>query len=114
MAQEDDVSELVTLELAISDPTQASHLRDWIRDQPGVRVTTRPGTPDPGELGALGVLVLLASSSGLVAAIKTLPEFLRSRRSGVRIETTYRGEPFVLDATNVDDVLPLLKRLLDD
>jgi len=113
MAQ-DDGSESITLELAISDPAQAPHLREWLRDQPGVRVTTRPGTPDSGELGALTVLVLLASSSGVVAAIKMLPDFLRSRRSVVRIETTYRGRPFVLDATNVDDVLPLLERLLDD
>lgn len=114
VVQEDDGSELVALDLAVSDPAQASHLRDWIRDQSGVRAIAKSGTPGPGELGALAVLTILASSSGVVTAIKTLPAFLRSRRSGLRIETTYRGEPFVLDATNVDDVLPLLERLLDD
>jgi len=57
---------------------------------------------------------VLAGSSGLVAAIKILPEFIRSRRSGFRIETTVRGEKFVLEATNVQDVLPIVERLLSD
>ena len=114
MAQEDDRSEPVTLDLVISDPAQVSHLRDWIRDQSDVRAVAKSATPGPGELGALTVLSILGGSSGVVTAIKTLPAFLRSRRSGVRIETTYRGEPFVLDATNVEEVLPLLERLLDD
>jgi Effector Associated Constant Component 1 len=114
MAHEDDGSEPVALDLVISDPGQVPHLRDWIREQSGVRAVARPGAPGPGELGSLTVLSILAGSSGVVTAIKTLPAFLRSRRSGVRIETTYRGEPFVLDATNVDEVLPLLERLLDD
>ena len=49
-----------------------------------------------------------------MAAIKILPEFIRSRRSGFRIETTVRGEKFILEATNVQDVLPLVERLLSD
>jgi hypothetical protein len=59
---------------------------------------------------------VLAGSSGVavVAAIKTLPDFIRSRRSGFRIETTVHGRPFVLDATNVDDVMPILEQLLGD
>jgi hypothetical protein len=84
-----------------------------MRDQPGVDVAVTPGTPGPGELGVLDVLVVLAGSSGVVGAIRTLPAFIRSRRSGIRIETTVDGQPFVLDATNVDEVMPILERLLD-
>jgi hypothetical protein len=106
--------------LAVSDPSQLSSLRDWLRDwlrtQPGFEVAVVAGTPGPGELGALDVVSVLAGSSGVAvaAAIKTLPDFIRSRRSGFRIETTVHGRPFVLDATNVDDVMPILEQLLGD
>jgi hypothetical protein len=114
MLREEGISDLITLELVVSDPAQTRPLRDWIRDNTGIRATMKSGVPGSGELGALVVLSILASSSGVVTAIKTLPDFLRSRRSGLRLETTYKGEPIVLDATNVEDVLPILERLLND
>jgi membrane-associated two-gene conflict system component 1 (EACC1) len=102
------------LKLAVSDHSQFPALRDWMAGQPGIDVVVVPGRPGPGDLGALDVLVVLAGSGGVVGAVKTLPDFIRSRRSGVRIETTVAGRPFVLDATNVDEVMPILERLLDD
>jgi Effector Associated Constant Component 1 len=100
--------------LAVSDPAQLSALRDWLRGRPEVEVALVAGRPQPGELGSLDVLSVLAGSSGLVAALKTLPDFIRARRSDFRIETTVRGKKFVLDAKNADDVLPILERLLGD
>jgi hypothetical protein len=102
------------IELAVSDQSQLPLLRDCLRAQPGVWVQVRPGSPGLGQQGVLDVVTVLAGSSGLVAAIKVLPEFIRSRRSGLRVETTVRGEKFVLDASNVDDALALIERLLDD
>jgi hypothetical protein len=102
------------MELAVSDQGEFLALRDWLRGQPGVEVKVTAGTPGPGELGALEVLTVLAGSSGLVTAIKTLPEFIRSRREGLRIETTFKGEKFILEATNVQDVLAIMERLRGD
>jgi Effector Associated Constant Component 1 len=102
------------MELDVSDPAQLPPLRDWMRHQPDLWVTLKSGIPNAGELGAVDVLSVVATSSGLVAAIRTLPDFIRSRRSGLRIEATVRGKRITLDATNVDEVLPLLERLLDD
>jgi hypothetical protein len=102
------------VELAVSDQSQLKALRDWMSGQPGIDVVVVPGTPGPGDLGVLDVLVVLAGSGGLVGAIRTLPDFIRSRRSGIRIETTVAGRPFVLDATNVEEVIPILERLIDD
>jgi len=59
------------------------------------------------------VLAIVASSSSLIAAVKALPEFLRSRRSGVAITMRCKGEPLMLTATNIDEVMPILERLLD-
>jgi Effector Associated Constant Component 1 len=101
--------------LAPSDPSQLPALRDWMRGLADIEVTMAAGTPEPGELGSLDVLSILAGSGGLlVTALKTLPDFIRARRSSFRIETTVRGEKLVLDASNVDEFLPILERLLDD
>jgi hypothetical protein len=102
------------IELAVSDPAQLRSLREWIRGQADVDATVTAGTPGPGELGVLDVLSVVASSSGVVAAVRTLPEFIRARRAGFRIEATIRGEQFILDATNVDDVLPAILEYLRD
>jgi hypothetical protein len=72
------------------------------------------GGPGPREQGAADVLVLLAGSSSLVAAIKVLPEFLRSRRTGLSITATVKGKPFTITVTNVDEVMPIMEKLLDD
>ena len=115
MEAENRPDEQYQVGLAVSDQAQLPALRDWLRGQPEVKVRVNAGMPGPGEQGALDVLTLLAGSSGLVAAIKVLPEFIRSRRSGFRIETTVKGEKFVLEADNVQDMLPtILDRLLDD
>ena len=103
------------IELAVSDPAQLGPLQGFLsladRDAYVMRMAREPG---PGEQGATDVLVLLAGSSGLVAAIKVLPEFLRSRRTGLSITATVKGEPFTITVTNVDEVMPILEKLLDD
>ena len=97
----------------VSDPAQLSTLQQWLRQGPAdVRIT--PGVPGPGEQGAADLLSVLAGSSGLVAAIKILPEFIRSRRTGFHIETTVRGEKFVIDATNAEAILPVIEKLLGE
>jgi hypothetical protein len=109
---EREVSE--SIELMASDPSQMGPLQGFLNwAAPGVSVSRNAGKPGVGEQGALDVLVLLASSSGLVTAIKVLPEFLRSRRTGLSITATVKGKPFKITATNVDDVMPILERLLD-
>ena len=102
------------IELTASDPSQLGALQGFLKwTAPGVSVSRNAGKPGIGEQGAFDVLVLLASSSGLVAAIKVLPEFLRSRRTGLSITTTVKDKPFEITATNVDEVIPILERLLD-
>jgi Effector Associated Constant Component 1 len=100
--------------LVVSDPSQLGALQEFLSwAAPGARVSRIAGEPGAGEQGALDVLAVLASSGGMLAAIKVLPEFLRSRKTGLSITTTVKGEPFSLTATNVDEVMPILERLLD-
>ncbi len=102
------------IEFSVPDNAELGSLQEFLRWTPDVRVLRIAGRPGAGEQGALDVLTVLAGSSGLVAALKMIPEFLRSRRAGLSITTTVKGKQFTLDATNVDEVMPILERLLDD
>ena len=103
------------VELAVSDPTQLGPLQGFLSlASLDVSMRRMAGEPSPGEQGATDVLVLLAGSSGLVAAIKVLAEFLRSRKTGLSITATVKGKPFTITVTNVDEVMPILEKLLDD
>jgi hypothetical protein len=101
--------------LSISDQSQLGPLRDFLTlTAPGVRASVSSEFPGPGEQGALDMLVLVASSGGVLAAIRVIPEFLKARRTGISITAKVKGEPFTLTATNVDEVMPILERILDD
>ena len=103
-----------SVDLIISDHSQLGPLRDFLTlAAPGSRVSVSSGVPQPGEQGALDMLVLAASSGGVLAAIRAIPEFLKARRTGISITAEVKGKPFTLTATNVDEVMPILERILD-
>jgi hypothetical protein len=52
--------------------------------------------------------------AGVLVAIRTLPEFIRSRRSCVKVTVTTAEREVVLEANNVKDVMPILDRMVDD
>ncbi|MFE2105040.1 hypothetical protein ACFXAF_04060 [Kitasatospora sp. NPDC059463] len=104
-----------SIDIVLSDPSQLSALERWLTHGPAeVEVARRPGVPGPGEQGVLDVLTVLGGASGIVAAIRVLPDFIRSRRSGLRVEIVRDGRTVTLHAENVDEVMPLLERLLGE
>jgi hypothetical protein len=78
-------------------------------------VTDQPAT---GELGVADVLQISSavggSAAGIVLAFRTLPEFIRSRRSDVKVTVSTADREVVVEATNVEDVMPVLDRILDE
>ncbi|WP_460350366.1 effector-associated constant component EACC1 [Actinoallomurus acanthiterrae] len=101
------------VELAFSDPAEFLALRRWLERAPGVRVEQRAGTPLPGEQGVWDVLVVLGGGSGvLAAALRTLPEFIRSRRADLIITLKSEGKELKLDATNIAQAESLIERFL--
>jgi Effector Associated Constant Component 1 len=102
-------------ELSVSDYAQLGSLADYLRlAASGVRVTRSPGRPGRGEQGALDVLMIAADSSVLVAVVKVLPEFLRSRKSGMSATVTVKGKRLTVTADNAEDIIPVIDRFLDD
>ena len=109
-----EVNDKSRIELTISDYAQISSLQNWLSSTPGVQVFRSVDSPTAGEMGALDVVTVVAGSGGLVAAIRVIPEFLRSRRSGLSITASVKGEKFTMTANNVKDVMVILERLLND
>lgn len=102
-------------EVSVSDPAERRSLREHLRRIPGVAVSQIPGRPGSGEQGAWDVLQLVAASGGVFAvAIKTLPEFIRSRRSDVTITVTSGDRSATVTATNIDDAMSMVNTWFGD
>ncbi len=106
---------LHSIEVSVSDPAEIGALYDRLRQFTELQVSRTAGRPEPGQLGGtIDAITAVGSSSGLVAAITTIPAYLRARRSGITVKTTVNGKKFTLTVDNVDDVMPIIERLLDE
>lgn len=103
-----------SIHLALTDPAQLRFLEVRLRELSGVDVTRESDSPRAGELGGGDWLAVVAGSSGLVAAIKVLPEFLRARRSDLKVTCVVKGEKVTVEVTNLEDVMPVLEKMLRD
>ncbi|MEO5876483.1 MAG: hypothetical protein ABIS86_06230 [Streptosporangiaceae bacterium] len=89
-------------------------LRRWVARAPDVGVETVQADIRPGELGAADTLTVLAGSGGaLVVAIRTLPDFLRARRTNVTIKVKVGETTFEIDVKNAEDMVPLIEQLIE-
>jgi hypothetical protein len=108
-----DQQGMLRVEIVVSDLSEFRSLREWMARVPAVQVEQTAGTPEPGEQGAWDVLTILASSGGAMAvAVRSLPEFIRSRRSDLTITVRRDGTEVTLKASNVDEVAPIIEKLL--
>ncbi|MGH3158701.1 MAG: effector-associated constant component EACC1 [Streptosporangiaceae bacterium] len=104
-------------ELTVSNYSQLGSLAEYLRlAVPAVRVTRSAGLAGPGEQGALDVLMIAADSSVLVAVVKMLPEFLRSRKPGVTVTVTIKGKRRQLTVTAEDpeDTRSVVEKFFDE
>jgi membrane-associated two-gene conflict system component 1 (EACC1) len=102
------------VELSLSDYGQLHSLEDYLRlTAPSVVVTRVSGRPGHGEQGALDMLTVLADSTVLVALVKVLPEFLRSRKPGMSVDMKLPGKRLTVTADNAEDVLPVIDKFFD-
>lgn len=104
--------------LTLSEPAGVGPLSRRLGAVPGAVVTRKRSRPGAGELGAAEVIQLLVPSSAVLAvAIRTLPAFIRSRRSSVTVKLTRGDRTVTLSGGNLDDpqkVFEIVERLLDD
>ncbi|TXL86651.1 hypothetical protein [Streptomyces sp. IB2014 016-6] len=90
--------------LTVSEPGDVGPLFRRLSTVPDAIVTRRRSAPDEGELGVIEMLQLLVPSSAvLVVAIRTLPAFIRSRRSSVTVTVTRGEQSVTVTGDNLDD-----------
>jgi hypothetical protein len=110
----------VRLKLEQTDSQELGELRDWLRTEPELRgrVTIQDEQPRPGQMGAIGDMLVVAAGSGgalsvLFASLKAW--FAQPKRSDVRIEMqTADGRKIVLTAERVSRPEELVREVLGD
>ncbi|MEV7808692.1 hypothetical protein AB0O28_37645 [Microbispora sp. NPDC088329] len=104
--------------LTVSEPADVGPLFRRLSSIPDATITRRRSGPDAGELGVAEVLQMLVPSSAVLAvAIRTLPVFIKSRRSSVTVTVTRGDRSVTLTGENLDDpqkILEITNHLLGD
>ena len=104
--------------LSVSEQADVGPLFRRLGTVPEATVTRRRSGPDEGELGVVETLQLLVPSAAvLTVAIRTLPAFIRSRRSSVTVTLTRGDRSVTITGENLDDpqkVFEITDRLLDN
>lgn len=101
--------------LQVSDPSAQGPLERLLRETDGVRVRRERSGAEPGRLGTGDVLQAAVPTLALLAVVvKTLPDFIRSRKNGVSITVETDDRKITVTAENCDDIDTILKQLGGD
>ncbi|MFG1770712.1 hypothetical protein ACGFIX_14155 [Nocardia salmonicida] len=105
------------VQISVSDPGELHSLRKLVQRIPGLEVEQVPGKPGPGEQGALDFLQVAATAGGggaaLLLMVRTLPEFIRSRRRDVSIALKSGELELTITAATAEDAVELIAKTLD-
>ncbi|MDF6018819.1 hypothetical protein [Streptomyces sp. JH34] len=104
--------------LSVSEPADVGALYRRLSPLAGLEVSRMRSRPGEGQLGVVEVLQLLVPSAAvLTVAIRTLPAFIKSRRSSVTVTLTRGKRSVTVTVENSDDpqtVLEIASHLLGD
>ncbi|MEU2248301.1 hypothetical protein [Streptomyces sp. NPDC019224] len=106
------------VELTVSEPADVGPLFRRLQPVRDAKVVRKRSGPAEGKLGVAETLQLLVPSSAVLAvAIRTLPVFIRSRRSSVTVTMKRGNRSATVTADNLADpqqVIEMADRLLSD
>ena len=99
-----------------SDAEELKNLEDWLLDEPGLvgcPVTRPAASPEPGQMGALSdVLVVALGSGGMgVALANSLSVWLRTRVSDVSLRIRTKQGEVELTASNTKNAAALIEAI---
>jgi membrane-associated two-gene conflict system component 1 (EACC1) len=103
-----------TVEFAVSDPAALGSLTSRIGSLSSLVVRRRGEAARAYELGAADVLTVVGGSAALVAAINLLPDFLGSRRAGVKVRVKVGEREVEMQAANATDTVRVLEKILGE
>ncbi|MFI6820333.1 hypothetical protein ACIBJE_05185 [Micromonospora sp. NPDC050187] len=98
------------LVLMVSEPADVGPLFRRLSAVPDTTVVRKRSGPGTGELGVSEVLQLLVPSSAVLAVvIRTLPAFIRSRRSSVTVTVNRKDRTVTITGSNVPDLEKIIE-----
>ncbi|NJP17095.1 hypothetical protein EF917_23690 [Streptomyces sp. WAC00469] len=104
--------------MTVSEPAEIGPLSRHLGRLPDLTVRRQRSAAAEGRLGVVETLQLFVPSAAvLTVAIRTLPTFVRSRRSSLSIELTRGDRSVKIDLNNHPDperIAELAERLLGD
>ena len=103
-----------TVELSVSERGELRLLRTWLKSHSTVDVSDVGGDPSAGRLGSMDVLLVTATSGSVMTAIRTLPYFIRSRKSHTSITVKTKKKEVTFTSDNAEESMHILEKLLDD
>jgi hypothetical protein len=112
-SQAAEVASEFHLEFELSQASAISSFERWIDDTPMTQVRRVARPPSLHEQGAVDILAAVASSSSIVALIRILPEFIRSRRSNVNVTIRVGDREATIGIENVKDAPAIIASLLE-
>lgn len=102
------------VEVRANDPEDIDEVYDGLRGVSGIVVTAVPIPVRPGEQGAgLDVLVVALSSGAVTAFLQIIKVLAESRGPKFTLKIRRGKNKLEVTADNVDEVLPVIRELLD-
>lgn len=105
----------VAFSLRVSDPVAQGMLERLLREVDGVRVRRERLEPETGRLGGGELLQVAVPTLALLAVVvRTLPDFIRSRKNAVSVTVETDDRKVTVTAANCDDVDAIMQQLNGD
>jgi hypothetical protein len=102
------------LELTADSPDVVDEMYDGLRGVPGIIVTAAPISAQPGDQSvALDVLTVALSSGAVTAFLQIIKVLAESRGPKFQLKIRQGKNRLEVTADTVDEVLPVIRRLLD-
>lgn len=102
------------VELTASNPDDIDEVYAELRGVPGIRMTAMPAPTAPGEqVAALDVLMVALSSGAVTAFLQIIKVLAESRGPKFSLKIRQGKNKLEVTADNVDEVIPVLRRLID-
>lgn len=102
------------IEFRVADPDDFDVLFDELRGTPGIAVEAVPAPPAEGEQGStLDFLTVACSGGAITAALQLVRSVVESRGPKFSLKVRSGKQRLEINATNVEEMLPLLKELMD-
>ena len=111
MAGENQAS---VLEISAGDPDDFDALYAELRGVAGITLEAVSAPVQAGEQGsALDLLTVACSGGAITVFLQIIKTLIESRGPGFRLKIRRGGDQLEVSAESLDEVLPLIKELLD-